>query len=254
MREHKAYSVLVIDDDSVAIAALERGLAEKLSLKIEGKYNTAEAGILGIFQKRPDLLFLDVELPDMQGIELLNTIKADVNWDMHVAFYSAYSKYILSAMRSSAFDFLLKPFEQTELDGIVERFFNKQEEANISNALTLADSDLRKNNFIAATVTGFRIIRLDEIGFFSHIGLRKQWQANLINDEKLNLRRGTSANDILNYSPSFVQISQSTIININYLAAISGNQCKLLPPFDKVKDISISRNYMKKLQEMLHII
>ena len=36
MREHKAYSVLVIDDDSVAIAALERGLAEKLSLKIEG--------------------------------------------------------------------------------------------------------------------------------------------------------------------------------------------------------------------------
>lgn len=254
MREQKAYSVLIIDDDSAAIKALERGLSGKSSLQIEGKYTTAEAGILGIFQKRPDLLFLDVELPDMQGIELLNTIKADVNWDMHVVFYSAYSKYILSAMRSSAFDFLIKPFEQEELDGIIERYLNKVEESSLGDSLTLADSDLRKNNFIAATVTGFRIIRLDEIGYFSHISMRKQWQAKLVGDEKLNLRRGTSAIDILNYSPSFVQISQSTIININYLAAISGNQCKLLPPFDKIKDISISRNYMKKLQEMLHII
>ena len=58
----------------------------------------------------PDLLFLDVELPDTLGLNLLSEIREDILWDMKVVFYTSYDKYLLQALRESAFDFLLKPF------------------------------------------------------------------------------------------------------------------------------------------------
>lgn len=76
----------------------------------------------------------------------------------------------------------------------------------------------------------------------------------LVDQNNLNLKRGTKAETILSYSPSFIQISQSIIINVNYLAMIQGKECKLYPPFDKVQGLQISRNYLKKLQEMLNFI
>ena len=72
--------------------------------------------------------------------------------------------------------------------------------------------------------------------------------------DTLCLKRGTSAENILGYSQLFFQISQSTIVNINYLAAIDGKNCTMLPPFDSSTNLKISRNYLKKLQEKLNLI
>ncbi|MBS7409713.1 MAG: response regulator transcription factor [Muribaculaceae bacterium] len=251
MRE-QPYNTIIIDDDDIAIAQLVTALKEHPDFcVVDSAHNTID-GRRKIFEHRPDLLFLDVELPDDSGISLLNAIKSSVDWNMCVVFYSAHSQYILSAMRESAFDFLLKPFEPSELSGILDRF--KQEFAKQQPTLNIAGTDLIKDSFIAATIKGFRIIRHDEIGFFTHKGERKQWYAHLVGNESLCLRRGTSADNILSYSPAFVQISQSTIININYLVEICGKECIFAPPFDKETDLTISRNYLKKLQQILNLI
>ena len=81
-----------------------------------------------------------------------------------------------------------------------------------------------------STVTGFKLLRLEEIGFFEYLKDKRQWQVVLFNQTRLNLKRNTNAEDIVSYSQAFVQISQSAIVNVNYLAMIDGKCCQLYPP------------------------
>ena len=244
--ETEQYIALIIDDDSTATSELRKGLAAHPEFTVAGSATTATAGEQLLFRLRPDILFLDVELPDMQGVAF--------DWRMSVVFYSMHSKYILSALRESAFDYLLKPFEQEELDGIISRYKENISKPQPLTAQQPQQGNALKNCFLAATITGYRMIHVEEIGYFEHKGLRKQWHAHLSSGESLCLKRGTSAETILGYSPAFIQISQSCIVNANCLAMICGNECKLYPPFDKADKLTISRNYLKKLQETLNFI
>lgn len=65
----------------------------------------------------------------------------------------------------------------------------------------------------------------------------------------LTLRRGTTAEQITLFSPNFVQIHQSYIINIDYLMLIKDNKCILYPPFDKATELLVSRKFKKELQD-----
>ena len=69
-----------------------------------------------------ELLFLDVELPDMTGIEFLERMNGAADGACHVVMYTAYADYMLPAFRNKAFDFLLKPVDEGELDTIMRRF------------------------------------------------------------------------------------------------------------------------------------
>ena len=91
-----------------------------------------------------------------------------------------------------------------------------------------------------------RALRPAEIGFFRYCSERKQWEVILNNQPPLVLRRGMTAEQITQYSSSFVQIHQSYIINIDYLMIIKDSKCMLYPPFDKVTELLVSRKYKKE--------
>ena len=89
---------------------------------------------------------------------------------------------------------------------------------------------------------------------FEYLKDKRLWQVELFNQTKLCLKKNTTAGDIIVYSDAFVQISQSAIININYLAMIKSKQCLLYPPFSDKEDLIISRGFLKELQERFCII
>lgn len=252
--EQEIHETMIIDDDRIAVAELVKSLERHPEFRIVATCHNAQEGKQNLFEKQPKLLFLDVELPDMQGLALLNSIKEEIDWDMRVVFYSMHSKYILNAMRESAFDYLLKPFEQQELDGIIERFHKESTTLPVTSHVEPTSKSILKDSFLAATATGYRMIRLNEIGFFARKGLRRQWSAMLSNGDELFLRRGTNAKLILSYSPLFVQTDPSHIINVKYLAMICDGNCRLFPPFDFADDLKISQSQMRKLQELLNFI
>lgn len=251
MSETVRYKVVVIDDDEAAIDVLERAFCQKDDFFLAGTAKNAKNGKKLLLNVRPDLLFLDVELPDMTGMELLQELRKNFNWDMKVVFYTAYDQYMIHAIRESAFDYLLKPFQQKELEDILTRFMACKEPSFTQTLPIGVGTPLVAGQpFIIFTPTNdMRALRPSEIGFFRYCSDRKQWEVQLHNQPSIALRRGTTAEQIVQYSSSFVQIHQSYIINIDYLMLIKDNYCQLYPPFEKVSELQVSKKYKKELQE-----
>ena len=244
METEEKYKVVIVDDERTAIDALRRELEPYREFEVKGIAGNGAKGKKMIMELHPDLLFLDVELPDTLGLNLLSEIREDILWDMKVVFYTSYDKYLLQALRESAFDFLLKPFEAEDLKVIMDRSF----------ASSISALMPQQGMFMISTVTGFKLLRLEEIGFFEYLKDKRQWQVVLFNQTCLNLKRNTKAEDIISYSQAFVQISQSAIVNVNYLAMIDGKCCQLYPPFHDKNDLIISRSYLKELQERFFVL
>lgn len=111
----------------------------------------------------------------------------------------------------------------------------------------------RERPFITYTVKNdIILLRTFDIVYFRFNSERKLWEVSLANNPTLTttLKKGTNANTILQYSPSFVQIHQSYIININYLKMIENNYCIMYPPFDNIRELTVSKSFRKRIQEL----
>ena len=246
----ETYIVVIVDDDELSLENLSLALEQDERFSLEGVAHNGKQGSKLIEKIQPDLLFLDVELPDMTGMELLQEMRdTTLSWAMRVVFYTAYDKYMIQAIREAAFDYLLKPFEEQDLKNILERFISQVchvRQANLPEKYPAAGGQ----TFIVFTPTNdMRALRPSEIGFFRYCSARKQWEVILNNQPPLALRRGMTAEQIIQYSSCFVQIHQSYIINIDYLMIIKESKCVLYPPFDRVTELVVSRKYKKELQE-----
>lgn len=253
---HKMYTVAVVDDEPVCIRNLRQSLVGFPELTLVGEAQKAEEGIKLVLEKTPDLLFLDVELPGMSGVELLHSLQYRITWPMQVVFYTSYQKYWLDALRESAFDYLLKPYGHEEFSLVIHRFFEHAARQKNLQFFDRKFSELLPANqiFMVPDVTGYQLLRINQIGYFTYIHPQRQWNAALTDGKQISLRRNTKAGDILEASSSFVQINQRQIINLNYLCTIRGTNCHLIPPFDGEENLYVSRNYMKTLQEKFYQI
>ena len=258
METEEKYKVVIVDDERTAIDALRRELEPYREFEVKGIAGNGAKGKKMIMELHPDLLFLDVELPDTLGLNLLSEIREDILWDMKVVFYTSYDKYLLQALRESAFDFLLKPFEAEDLKVIIDRYRKAMTSTSLpllpSFASSISALMPQQGMFMISTVTGFKLLRLEEIGYFEYLKDKRQWQVVLFNQTRLNLKRNTKAEDIIGYSQAFIQISQSAIVNVNYLAMIDGKCCQLYPPFHDKSDLVISRSFLKGLQDRFFVL
>lgn len=243
------YKVAIIDDDEFSLENLSFSLKADGRFFLSGAAKNGKNGKKLIAKEQPHLLFLDVELPDMTGMELLQDVRDQVSWPMRVVFYTAYDKYMIQAIRESAFDYLLKPFDENDLKEILARFVAQAEKETGRQAVPSIQQRVGLTFIVFTPTNDMRALRASEIGFFRYCSERKLWEVILNNQPPLMLRRGTTADQIVQYSPSFVQVHQSYIINIDYLMIIKDNKCMLYPPFDKVTELLVSKKYKKELQD-----
>jgi len=105
--------VIIVDDEPYCCDALSI-LLERYCPQVEvtGRFHSAAEALEPIRQQRPQLLFLDIEMPRMNGFELLEKIK-DISFEL--IFTTSYDQYAIKAIRFSALDYLLKPIDREEL-------------------------------------------------------------------------------------------------------------------------------------------
>lgn len=249
----KIFKIVIIDDDEISRDNLIFEMKNHPRFKIEGVARNGVTGRKLIFKVMPDLVFLDVEMPDMKGMDLLQLIRKDISWNMKVIFYTAYDKYMKEAIRESAFDYLTKPIDKKELSEMLNRFIDGSSlyPQQVPFDIQIKSHAPLENTFILTSPTNdMSFIRPENIGYFKYNSNRKQWEVFLnYATAPVSLKKGVTADIILGSAPCFVQIHQSYIININYLIMIRDKRCVLYPPFDYVNELQVSKLYMKKLQE-----
>lgn len=204
-----AYTSVIIDDEALCIDILTNALQHHSQITVAGSARNVNDGRALILEQSPDLLFLDVELGDTNGLEFLRDLRDEVSFPMQVVFYTAYEKYLLEALRESAFDFLLKPFTAEDFNLVISRFMLHA--SKFQERLGFRDmvSQLLPENdrFIVATVIGLKFLRKERIGYFEYIKEQKLWQVVVVDGQRFFLKRSTTAETILGYASSFVQIN-----------------------------------------------
>ncbi len=111
---------MLIDDEESAVDYLEILLSEMSGIEIVGKYTNPLLALEEFLQVRPDVVFVDVQMPGIQGMELAARMRALVA-DVGILFTTAYSEYAIDAFEMNATDYLLKPFTKDRLANAVAR-------------------------------------------------------------------------------------------------------------------------------------
>lgn len=250
----RLYKILIVDDDEFSADNLCMELKKYPALSVEGVARNGANGKKMVDKIRPDLLFLDVELPDMKGIELLDQLKGYITWNMQVVFYTAYDKYMINAIREAAFDYLLKPIDPKVLENIIIRFEEKMDEMIVPITIPPQVYSTGEKAFMISTPTNdLRLLRPIDVGFFRYNSDRKLWEVVLNNYQvPILLKKNTTAKQITEFAACFIQIHQSYIININYLIMIKEGYCIMYPPFENVRELAVSKKFRKELQDLFY--
>ena len=107
--------VIIIDDDKPSVTVLTNELKAYQDVNVIATAFNSHDGEQAILKHKPQLIFLDIELPGINGLEFLAALRPKIDWEMSTIFYTSYEKYMLQALRMQAFDFLLKPVSYTHL-------------------------------------------------------------------------------------------------------------------------------------------
>jgi two-component system LytT family response regulator len=215
--EQEVLTCIIVDDEMHAAKRLETLLSRNPKLTILAKLTDPRLAVGKILQLKPDLLFLDIQMPVMSGFEVLRAIyQAQVK--PVVIFVTAYDEFAIQAIRSAAFDYLLKPVDETELVTAVERLlatYQQKEQAENFHKL-IGQLKLKKLRF--NTTGGFMLVNPEDIVY-----IQADWNYSEIHvskDKHEVVTMNIGAVEEILPAGQFARISRSVIINLAYLERV----------------------------------
>lgn len=259
-------NILIVDDDRLAASDLASRLGAYDGVNVCGVAHNGTDGLHMLGETQPDLLFLDIELPDISGIDFLEIADGRTGGRCRTVMYTAHSRFMLPAFRGKAFDFLLKPVDDAELRTIMRRVMIDMQKQMLRDSrrtarttTTPAMPDTADDGIssradgkciVYTNAVDFRLVDMRDIGIFAYNHDVRQWELMVSGQtEPIRLRRSVNSDMILALSDSFVRVSQRHIINIAYLTEVADNTCHFYPPFDRINGVKVGRFFRKKLIE-----
>lgn len=207
-------NAVIVDDEQRARNYL-RGLIEDQypEITILGEADGVQSGIKLIEDVNPDLLFLDVQMLDGTGFDLLAQINRS---KYHVIFVSAYDKFAITAIKFSAIDYLLKPVESADLGMALQKVKKTNLNKDEKGKLDLLLHNIHKIDKIALpSLNGIEFVKIDEIVRCE--SLNNYTQFNLSSGEKIIISKTLKDYEDLLESKNFFRTHKSHMINLNYL-------------------------------------
>ncbi|SHG30575.1 two component transcriptional regulator, LytTR family [Salegentibacter echinorum] len=210
---------VIIDDEINAQSLLEKTLDRYLPnrVNIVAKCNGVDAGVLAIKKHEPDLVFLDIQMPEKNGFELFKYFKVI---KFEVIFTTAYDKFGIKAIKRSALDYLLKPINHLELAEAIRKYEKKDEGNSAQRKLSLLLENLNVNDqnvskIAFPTLEGFELIHTNQILYCkaesNYCRIKK-----IDSTAKLASKTLKFVEELLPVN-SFNRIHKSYVINLNYV-------------------------------------
>lgn len=251
----KQIKSVIIDDNENAINDLEQKLQSNTLIKICGSATSFAKAVECIQIYKPDLLFLDIEMPDKNGFELIKWLKTHLVKIPHIIFVTGFEEYSIKALKEGAIDFIVKPVDEDELNEAVKK----------ASETIPDDSQLLKLEFLLKYVTenkqlflptsiGFRSINTKYIVYISRN--KKTRQTEIFFDENniliLPPNYTLSRLKLILPATDFFQVKRDIIINNHYIEKIqSFDSSCILRKGKFVAKIPISRRNFKEFKNKM---
>lgn len=210
------HKVLIIDDENRTrqlIANMIDSFGFDVQTIPDGE--NVESGIKAIEKHNPDIVFLDIQMPDGTGFDVLRSIE---NKNFVVIFITAHEEFAIKAIKFSALDYLLKPVDPTELEAAIKKAIaalKEESEGSQFEALQKNINPYEKRRLVLKTQESVHVVDLDDI-------IRCEADRNytsffLTNNKKILVSKTLKEYETLLSGHHFLRVQQSHLININYV-------------------------------------
>lgn len=232
---------LVVDDEPLARSSIVVLLRRDPEIEIAGECGSGMEALAEIRSRRPDLVFLDVQMPECDGFDVLEMLGGDA--DPAIVFVTAYDQYALRAFEAGALDYVLKPFDDARFELALAR---------AKERIRNGKSQTRKVERLAIKSAGqVFFVKLSEIDWIEaadyYACLHVASKAHLLRRSMAELERELD-------EKVFCRIHRSTIVNLERVRGLKVNEDG---EYDVLLDngakLRMSRRYRKGLQERLGV-
>ncbi len=209
---------VIIDDEKLARDVIFNYLNEYCpDVEVVAQASSVKTALSSIQKTTPDLVFLDIEMPDGTGFDLLSRFD---KIDFKIIFVTAYSEYAIKAFRFSAIDYLLKPLKIDELIDAVERVRSAGatgiSSEIISSLLTnLRSSSPKQSTLIIPNIRGFEVLRVSEIIMCQADGYCTNF--HLSGNRKVVSSKNLKHFDGLLEDQNFLRVHHSYLVNLDHV-------------------------------------
>jgi len=243
------YRTVIIDDEPLALQRLQRLLSpHQAVIEIIGEATSGPEAVQKIDALKPDLIFLDVQMPEMNGFEVLNSISQSPL----IIFSTAYDQYALKAFETNSIDYLLKPINPTRLEKAIDKL-QRLTHDDIRDIKTQLEAVVRSlgnpsDKRIQVRVGDkIRLLNVKDICFLKadqkYVAVHTHSESYLINSSLNQLEQSLPSED-------FLRVHRSAIINLNHLDEIVrhlGGNYRVRMGDKNRTELPLSRNSRKKL-------
>ncbi|RYF96767.1 MAG: response regulator transcription factor, partial [Chitinophagaceae bacterium] len=198
------YRVIIIDDERLAREEIKQHLLDYPDLAIAAEAADADDAERQITQLQPDLVFLDIQMPERSGLQLLESLEHVPE----VIFTTAYDQYAVKAFELNALDYLVKPIRR-------ERFAQAMEKAR--SRLSAKPTAKMERTFFIKEGDRYHFVKAKDVALVESAG---NYARLFVDGKKLYLKRSLNQLE-KNLDPGiFFRISRTEIININYIKQV----------------------------------
>ena len=216
---------IIIDDEPLAVRLLESFVTKTPDLKLLGSYTDSVEAINAVREQRPQLLFLDIQMPDLNGMELAHMLPEGTK----VIFTTAFKEYAYESYEVSALDFLLKPIRYNKFITAVEKareWFGRSQEPHTEEPAAIGNQDVAKPiNTVFLKVDGeYRQVALDKILYVCGM---KDYVMFYVEGERKPLITHLTMKSVEEMLPTnqFLRVHRSYIVALDKIRSVDRNDC-----------------------------
>jgi len=206
---------MIVDDEPLAVRLLESYVEKTPELKQLASYTDSITAINAIKEQKPDLLFLDIQMPNIDGMELAHSLPAETR----VIFTTAFKEYAFESYEVNALDFLLKPIRYNKFLGSIEKA------RKLIDVQQTASQPKQQPNTVFIRVDGeWRNITVDQIIYVNGM---KDYVMFYLDGEKKPLISHLTMKAVEEMLPSdkFLRIHRSYIVAVDKIQKVDRNDC-----------------------------
>lgn len=206
---------IIIDDEKHCIITLNYLLSQISDLEVVATtQNSLEAKKI-IEAHKPDIVFLDIEMPEMNGFDIVNQFEII---PFKVIFTTAYDQYALKALRLNALDYLLKPIDIEDVEIAIKKFKNHELliSKNQIHNLSLFTNGKMQDTIAISSQEGLTFVKIEDI---MYLEASSNYTYIIMNDKTKYLASKTmqTFEEVLNYNSIFFRPYKSYIINLKFI-------------------------------------